>query len=200
MQQIDAQNNNRSGIAKNGEIRRETPFWTPHGLDSDPQILLRRLFFRPLPPSKQARTPQATATSYQLTDRAVVVVTAGPAAVLALVEVLAVEGDDSLSGAFVQAVGWGPCDLGTGHVRASDCHIPGTYRVSGPLDRTALTSAGASLAHPYPLSTFRFRNTRSWRTIVRIANQKRSALQTWPHLPREPVVQHMVQEDVRKYR
>lgn len=43
VRQIDAQNNSRAGIAKSGEIRRETPFWTPHGLDSDPQILLSAL-------------------------------------------------------------------------------------------------------------------------------------------------------------
>ena len=35
--------------------------------------------------------------------------------------------------------------------------------------------------------------------VVRIANQERLPLQTWPDLLLEPFVQHVVQEQIRKH-
>ncbi len=96
-------------------------------------------------------TPTA---SQPLTDQPIVLGTAGFGAVLAQVDVAAVQGDHSLAGGLVPAVGRDPTDRIPrkkiiGHVQLRFTPNPVDYRISGKL-RAALPTAGR-----YPISRIR---------------------------------------------
>src|SRR4051794_13973278 len=93
---------------------------------------------------------------------------------------------------------WFPCG------RLSDPHLTRSRRAfsltltTGALDPSRSRWFGACLRRPAPRGLPSSRTDIAWRTVVRVARQERSPLQARSDLALEPVVQHVVQEQIRK--